>query len=188
MRSTAELRVPGGAERGADAEPSARADADAGNDRQDGSRQGAGVLQGPVRRRQRLHVRVRRHVRSGGAASRWSRRTWRRCRRPAARRRGRTTTCVPPTTVVERRVEKGLEPQSHSRIVFTGPVRRTTRSSASSFARLASILQTRLREILREELGGTYSVSASAGYDKMPDARSTASRSTSAAAPIGPTS
>jgi zinc protease len=37
----------------------------------------------------------------------------------------------------------------------------TTRSSARD-SRVASILQTRLREILREEMGGTYSVSASA--------------------------
>jgi zinc protease len=33
---------------------------------------------------------------------------------------------------------------------------------------MASVLQTRLRESLREELGGTYSVSASANYTKIP--------------------
>ena len=47
----------------ADAESPARAAADAGARRSDEPRQVAGVLQGPLRRRQRLHVRVRRQLR-----------------------------------------------------------------------------------------------------------------------------
>jgi zinc protease len=74
---------------------------------------------------------------------------------------------VPPSLVVERKVEKGLEPQSHTRIVFTGPFAYNQEQRIVIRA-VASILQTRLREILREELGGTYSVSASAGYNKVP--------------------
>ena len=74
---------------------------------------------------------------------------------------------VPPPTVVERRVEKGLEPQSHARVIFTGPFVYNQEQRIVIRA-AASILQTRLREILREELGGTYSVSASASYDKFP--------------------
>jgi zinc protease len=69
--------------------------------------------------------------------------------------------------VVERRVEKGLEPQSHARVIFTGPFAYNQEQRIVIRA-AASILQTRLREILREQLGGTYSVSASAGYDKLP--------------------
>ena len=72
-----------------------------------------------------------------------------------------------PTTVVEKRVEKGLEPQSRARIVFTGPFT-YNQESRIAIRSLANVLQTRLREVLREELGGTYSVSASAGYEKMP--------------------
>jgi zinc protease len=72
-----------------------------------------------------------------------------------------------PLTVVEKRVEKGLEPQSHSRVVFTGPFQYNQEQRIVIRA-AASILQTRLREILREDLGGTYSVSATAGYDKVP--------------------
>ncbi len=72
-----------------------------------------------------------------------------------------------PSTVVEKRVEKGLEPQSHSRVVFTGPFQYNQEQRIVIRA-AASILQTRLREILREDLGGTYSVSATAGYDKVP--------------------
>jgi zinc protease len=38
---------------------------------------------------------------------------------------------------------------------------------------LASILEVRLRERLREELGGTYSVGTSGGYDDIPEPRYT---------------
>ena len=34
---------------------------------------------------------------------------------------------------------------------------------------MSMVLETRLREILREDLGGTYSVGASANYSKLPD-------------------
>jgi zinc protease len=74
---------------------------------------------------------------------------------------------VPPSSVVERKVEKGLEPQSHTRIVFTGPFA-YNQDQRIVIRAVASVLQTRLREILREQLGGTYSVSASAGYNKVP--------------------
>jgi len=74
---------------------------------------------------------------------------------------------VPPTSIVERRVEKGLEPQSHTRITFTGPFTYTQQERIAIRA-AAAVLQTRLREILREEMGGTYSVAAQASYEKYP--------------------
>jgi zinc protease len=74
-----------------------------------------------------------------------------------------------PSTVVRRRVEKGLEPQSRASLVFTGPFTYNQEQRIAIRA-LASILQTRLRETLREELGGTYSVSAGASYTKIPKA------------------
>jgi zinc protease len=73
----------------------------------------------------------------------------------------------PPSSVVERRVEKGLEPKSHARITFTGPFTYNQQERIAIRA-VAAVLQTRLREILREELGGTYSVIAQASYDKYP--------------------
>jgi zinc protease len=73
----------------------------------------------------------------------------------------------PPTTVVERRVEKGLEPKSESQLVFTGPMT-YNQEQRVALRTVAAVLQTRLREVLREDLGGTYSVSASAGYTKIP--------------------
>jgi zinc protease len=72
-----------------------------------------------------------------------------------------------PTDVVKVRVEKGLEPQGHTRIVFTGPFV-YNQEQRILIRTVASILETRLREILREELGGTYSVSVPANYDKYP--------------------
>ena len=77
-----------------------------------------------------------------------------------------------PSTVVERRVEKGIEPQSHTRLAFTGPFK-YSQDERITIRALAAVLQTRLREVLREELGGTYSVSAQATYGKYPKAEYT---------------
>ena len=91
-----------------------------------------------------------------------------------------------PKGVVEKRVDKGIEPKSRARIVFAGPFQYDQERRVGIRA-LADVLEIRLRESLREDLGGTYSVSASAGYAKYP-ARSTRSRSISGAALTAPTS
>lgn len=72
-----------------------------------------------------------------------------------------------PTTVVERSVKKGLEPKSQASLVFTGPAdyNQTQRVAIKA---LGYVLQNRLRETLREDLGGTYSVSASGGLTRDP--------------------
>jgi zinc protease len=69
--------------------------------------------------------------------------------------------------VVERRVAKGIEPQSETSIYFSGPFEYTQPRRVVIRA-LAMVLQTRLRESLREDLGGTYSVGVGAGYTKIP--------------------
>jgi zinc protease len=74
---------------------------------------------------------------------------------------------LPPTGIVERTVEKGLEPQSQTQIVFTGPFP-YNQEQRIAIRTVAGILQTRLREVLREDLGGTNSVTVSAGDDKYP--------------------
>jgi zinc protease len=79
----------------------------------------------------------------------------------------RDTGITPPTGVVTREVRKGLEPQSQTTIVFTGAFA-YNQTERISIRAMADILQTRLRETLREELGGTYSVSVGASYDKIP--------------------
>ncbi len=72
-----------------------------------------------------------------------------------------------PDGVIEREVRKGIEPKSQTRITFTGPFQYNQEQRVAIRA-MADILQTRLRETLREELGGTYSVSAGAGYSNRP--------------------
>ena len=61
----------------------------------------------------------------------------------------------PPEGVVEFEVKKGLEPQSQVDLLFSGPVE-WSRERAHEIASLAQVLQIRLREVLREDLGGTY--------------------------------
>jgi zinc protease len=77
---------------------------------------------------------------------------------------------VEPATqrgVIERRVAKGIEPQSETLILFSGPFEYTQPRRVQIRA-MAMVLQTRLRETLREDLGGTYSVGVGAGYTKIP--------------------
>jgi zinc protease len=73
----------------------------------------------------------------------------------------------PPTGVVERTVRRGVEPKAQTRLVFTGPF---TQSRENRFALLAlqEVLDLRLRDRLREALGGTYGVSVSAGSARVP--------------------
>jgi len=72
-----------------------------------------------------------------------------------------------PETVVEREVKKGVEPKSQTSIIFNGPFQYNQEQRVTIRA-MADILETRLRETLREELGGTYSVSVGAGYENRP--------------------
>jgi zinc protease len=74
----------------------------------------------------------------------------------------------PPKGIVTKRVEKGIEPKSRASINFTG-VFQYDQTQRVAIRALAMVLGTRLREVLREDLGGTYSVSASATYEKLPD-------------------
>ena len=69
--------------------------------------------------------------------------------------------------VVVKRVEKGIEPKSLSMIVFDGPFDFTQENRVAVRA-MAEILEMRLLQELREELGGTYSVSVNDGYQKYP--------------------
>jgi zinc protease len=73
----------------------------------------------------------------------------------------------PPRGVVERRVEKGIEPKSQTVIVYTGPFEYDPEHRAVIRA-MGMVLETRLRLALREELGGTYGVSVSPGTSRIP--------------------
>jgi len=69
--------------------------------------------------------------------------------------------------VIEKRVEKGLEPQSRAAIVFTGPFTHNQTERVAIRA-MAEVLQSRLHETLRASLGGTYGVTTAAGYLRIP--------------------
>jgi zinc protease len=72
-----------------------------------------------------------------------------------------------PKGVIAKRVEKGIEPKSRAAIVFTGPFQYDPPHRAVIRA-LAMLLQNRLIDTLREALSGTYSVTVSPNYDKIP--------------------
>jgi zinc protease len=71
------------------------------------------------------------------------------------------------TGVIEKTVEKGLEPKSQAAIVFSGPFE-WNQTQRIAIRAMSEILQTRLLELIREELGGTYSINAGASYTRDP--------------------
>jgi zinc protease len=86
----------------------------------------------------------------------------------------RDTGIRPPTGVVQRVVKKGAEPKARTALVFTGPFE-YTRQNRYYLSALAELLNIKLREALRENLGGTYGVSVgpSATRDPVPSYRFT---------------
>ncbi len=81
---------------------------------------------------------------------------------------------APPAGIVEKSVSKGIEPKSRASVVFTGPFV-YDQTQRVAIRALGLVMQTRLRDILREELGGTYSVGVSPSYSKFPVSRYTLS-------------
>jgi zinc protease len=73
----------------------------------------------------------------------------------------------PPTGIVERVVHQGVEPKANTLVYFTGPMAYTPQNRFDLRA-LAELLQIKVIETLREELGGTYSPSVNAGEDFAP--------------------
>jgi zinc protease len=71
------------------------------------------------------------------------------------------------TGVIEKRVDKGLEPQSRAVVFFTGAFEHTQEQRIAIRA-LGEVLQARLHEALREDLGGTYGVTVGASYGQIP--------------------
>ncbi|UCG27488.1 MAG: insulinase family protein [Bacteroidales bacterium] len=63
----------------------------------------------------------------------------------------------PPDGVISKSVEKGIEPKSLVRLIFSGPMEWSYENS-HTLKSLASILRIRLRETMREKLSGTYGV------------------------------
>ena len=66
-----------------------------------------------------------------------------------------------PTGVFEETVNRGIEPQSQTRIAFTGPFDIRSQAERTKLTATSQLVQTRLRNVMREQLGGTYGVSVS---------------------------
>lgn len=72
--------------------------------------------------------------------------------------------------VLRRTVTKGTDPRSSTQIVFTGPFA-FTRHGVYEMEALSSLMELRLRNRLRQQLGGTYGVSVSASPQRVPHGR-----------------
>jgi zinc protease len=72
-----------------------------------------------------------------------------------------------PTGLLEKRIARGSEPKAVVSITFHGE-QAWTADDERDVEILAGVLRTRLREILREELGGVYGVSVVGGFTRSP--------------------
>jgi zinc protease len=73
----------------------------------------------------------------------------------------------PPTGVIEKTVRRGVEPKSSTEIVFSGPFEYTL-PNRLGLSLMSEVLDLRLRDVLREDLGGTYGVSIGASSSREP--------------------
>jgi zinc protease len=74
-----------------------------------------------------------------------------------------------PTGIHEETVSRGIAPQSQTAITFNGAFDYSEQSERSGIRATAMILQSRLSDLMREELGGTYSVGVSPGTSWRPE-------------------
>lgn len=72
-----------------------------------------------------------------------------------------------PAGVICKNVKKGMEPQSQVVLGFTGPYQWNIQNNYALGA-LVSALDIKLREVIREEKGGTYGVSVSKSQSRYP--------------------
>ncbi|MEX1181798.1 MAG: insulinase family protein [Gemmatimonadota bacterium] len=72
--------------------------------------------------------------------------------------------------VVEKTVRRGVEPKSQTRIAFTGPFEHSA-AARTALAIMADVLDMRLRDVLREDMGGTYGVSIGESTYRVPAGR-----------------
>lgn len=73
-----------------------------------------------------------------------------------------------PAGVVRKTVRRGVEPKAQVQLVFHGDLDETTLDTEATLDALGQVLTTQLRETLREDLGGTYSVRATGNAEREP--------------------
>jgi len=74
-----------------------------------------------------------------------------------------------PSGVIEKTVRRGLEPKSRSTILFNGPFDFDGWRNEFTLKAMGDVLQIKLREVMREDLGGTYSVGVGASASHYPE-------------------
>jgi zinc protease len=74
---------------------------------------------------------------------------------------------TPPKGVIEKTVRKGVEPKATTLMLFTGTIE-PTRQERFALSMMGELLQIKLREQLREQLGGTYTVGVGASASRVP--------------------
>ncbi len=77
------------------------------------------------------------------------------------------TGITPPQGVIKKEVRKGIEPKSRVSMYFTGPFE-YSRENSYTLNAMTSVLRIKLREVLREDLGGTYGVSVGSSGTLFP--------------------
>ncbi len=73
----------------------------------------------------------------------------------------------PPGGIVEKTIHKGIEPKSQVRIIFAGPFE-WSQENRYLLGSLTDVMNIKLREVLREEKGGTYGVAVNGSADRDP--------------------
>lgn len=73
----------------------------------------------------------------------------------------------PPAGVVEKTIEMGVAPRSDVAIVFTGPFEYDP-PHRTALQAVTLVLQSRLLDTIRQQLGGTYSITVNPDTDKVP--------------------
>jgi zinc protease len=81
--------------------------------------------------------------------------------------RARDLGLLPPTGVVEKTIEKGIAPKSQIAIVLSGPFEYNEEQRLALRA-ATLVLESRLFDTIRQELGGTYSITAAPSVQKLP--------------------
>jgi len=74
---------------------------------------------------------------------------------------------VPPDGVVEKTVEKGIAPKSEVAIIFSGPFENNDANRLTLQA-MTAVLEGRLFDTIRQELGGTYSITVEPDIERFP--------------------
>ncbi len=84
-----------------------------------------------------------------------------------ARETWRDLGVAPPGGVVEKTVQKGIAPKSQVAIVFSGPFE-YDEAHILALRTMSLLLQSRLLDTIRQELGGTYSITVTPRADRFP--------------------